>query len=151
RSSFDLSSTSAPTKARGDVVQDRVDDVRVVVDPELIGDRQQYRVGRTDGFVSLELIDEDVRLGSVAATKDGPLATAEKSDLVLAIIPAAEIGAVALVHQGENTAAHGYTRLARMPGRLPRLPKDPDLLRLLDVKRASALVDFECRALQAHS
>ena len=41
----------APAKAGGDVLQDRLDDVGVVVDTELIGDGQEQRVSLCDGFV----------------------------------------------------------------------------------------------------
>ena len=42
-----------PPQARRDVLQDRLDDVGVVVDAELIGHGQQQRVGLGDGFVLL--------------------------------------------------------------------------------------------------
>jgi hypothetical protein len=122
----------------------------VVVDTELIGDGQQERVGFCDGFVFRELPDKDVRLGGVAAAEDGLGVVAEEADLVLVLTAAPEIGAVALVDQREDAAADRHPRRARVSGRLPSRAEDPDLLRLLDVKRASALVDLECRALQVH-
>ena len=42
---------SAPAERGGDVLQDRLDDVRVVVDAELVGDGQEQRVGLRDGLV----------------------------------------------------------------------------------------------------
>ena len=65
--------TSPPAEPRRDVLQDRLDDMRVVVDAELVGHRQQQRVGLGDGLVLLELLDEHVRLGGVAAAEDGAL------------------------------------------------------------------------------
>ena len=41
------------SQARRDVLQDRLDDVGVVVDAELVGHGQQQRVGLGDGFVLL--------------------------------------------------------------------------------------------------
>ena len=43
------------------MLQDRLDDVRVVINAELIGHGQQERIGLGNGFVLLELLDEDVR------------------------------------------------------------------------------------------
>ncbi len=51
--------------------EDRVDDVGVIVDTELIRDGQEQRVSLGDSFVFRELLDEDVRLGGVAAAKNG--------------------------------------------------------------------------------
>jgi hypothetical protein len=51
------------------VLEDRFDDVGIVVDAELVRDRQQQRIGFGDGFVLLELRDEGVRLGGIAASK----------------------------------------------------------------------------------
>jgi hypothetical protein len=45
----------------------------VVIDPELIGHGQKQRAGVCDRFVLLELRNEDVRLGRVAAAEDGAL------------------------------------------------------------------------------
>jgi len=44
------------------VFKDRLDDVGVIVDTELIGDGQEERVTLCDGFVFCELLDEGVRL-----------------------------------------------------------------------------------------
>ena len=40
------------------MLEDRLDDVGVVIDAELVGHRQQQRVGFGDGFVLLELFDK---------------------------------------------------------------------------------------------
>ena len=60
-----------PAEAGRDVLEDRLDDVGVVVDAELVGHGQEQRVGLGDGFVLLQLIDQDVRLGGVAAPENG--------------------------------------------------------------------------------
>ncbi len=123
--------------------EDRVDDVGVIVDTELIRDGQEQRVSLGDSFVFRELLDEDVRLGGVAAAKNGSGVVAEEADRVLVLVAAPEIGAVTVVHEGKDAAADLHPRLARMTGRLPRLTEYPDLLRLLFVERPSALVIFE--------
>ena len=48
------------------MLEDRLDDVGVVVDAQLVGHGQQQRVGLGDGFVLLQLFDEDVRLSGDA-------------------------------------------------------------------------------------
>src|SRR5271170_4651405 len=130
--------------------KDRLDDVGVIVDTELIRDGQEQRVSLRDGFVFCELLDEGVRRGGVAAAKDGSCVVAEEADSVLVLVAATKIGAVAVVHECKDAAADRHPRLARMTGRLPRLTEYPDLLRLLDVERTSALVVFECGTLQIH-
>src|SRR5271170_1107995 len=113
--------------------KDRFNDMGVVVDTELIGDGQEERVGLGDSFVLGELLNENVRLGGVAAAKDGSCVVAEEADRVLVLVSAAEIGTVAIVHQRKDAAADRHPRLARMTGRLPRLAENADLLRLLYV------------------
>ena len=93
-------------------------------------------------FVFLQLLDEDVRLGGIAAAEDGALFFAEHADLVPLLAAAAEIHAVAVVDQREDAAADRHARRARVTGRLPRRAVDPDLLGLLDVERLAALVDL---------
>src|ERR1035437_2239893 len=129
------------------MLEDRLDDMGIVVDAELIGHGQQQRIGFRDGFVLLELFDKNIRLRRVAAAEDGALAAAEKPDLVL-LIAAPEIHAVAVIDQREDAAADRHPRRTRVPGRLPRRLVKSYLLRLLHVKRLAALVDLECRALQ---
>ena len=137
--------------------KDRLDDVGVVVDPKLIRDGQEQRVGRSDGFVFCELLDEDVRLGGVAAAKDRSFIAAEVADGVPLLLTPAEIGTVTVVDECKDAAADRHPRLARMTGGLPRLAEYPDLFGLLDVEGTSALVDFRvelCRfmpSLAAHS
>ncbi len=52
--------------------QNRFDHVCVVGNAQLIGDGQQQRVGLSDSFVLPELLDQDMRLGSITAAEDGP-------------------------------------------------------------------------------
>ena len=84
--------------------KDRLDDVRVIVDTELIGDGQEQRVSLCDGFVFRELLDEDVRLGGIAAAKNGSRVVAKEADGVIVLAAAAEIGAVAVVDQCKDAA-----------------------------------------------
>ena len=51
--------------------------------------------------------------------------------------------AVAVVDQREDAAADRHPRRARVPGPLPGLTVNPDLLGLLDVERLVALDDLE--------
>jgi hypothetical protein len=62
--------TSAPTKGRRDVGENRFDNMCIVGDTQLVRDGQQQRVGLGDGLILLELLDEDVGRGGVAPTKD---------------------------------------------------------------------------------
>ena len=55
----------APAEPRRHVLQDALDRVGVVLDAELVRDREQQRVGRLDRRVPCELLDEDVRLRGV--------------------------------------------------------------------------------------
>ena len=55
----------------------------VVVDAELVRDGQEQRVGRGDGLVRRELLDQHVGLGGVAAAEDGAGVLVDVADLVL--------------------------------------------------------------------
>ena len=102
---------SAPTQGRGDVGQDRLDDMRIVVDTELVGDGEQQRVSLGDGLVALQLLDKDVRLGGIGAAEHGELFRLDVTEMIFALV-AAEIRPVAIVHQREDAAADGDPRLA---------------------------------------
>src|ERR1700688_3039631 len=101
--------------------KDRLDDVGVIVDTELIRDGQEQCVSLCDGFVFRELLDEDVRLCGVNAAKNGSRVVAEEADSVLVLVAAPEIRTVAVVHECKDAATDRYPRLARVAGRLPRL------------------------------
>src|SRR3569833_2793040 len=96
---------SAPTERRGDVRQDRLDHVRIVGAAQLIGDREQQRIGLGDGLILLELLDQNLRLGGVAAAEDRARVGVDEADLVLTPALVTEIGAVALIDQREDAAA----------------------------------------------
>ena len=101
--------------------QDGLDDVRVVLDPELVGDGQQQGVGGGDGLVLLELLDELVRLGRVASAEDRLGARVDVPDLVLVGAAAAEVGPVAVVGEREDGPADRDPGLAVVARFLPRL------------------------------
>jgi hypothetical protein len=81
------------------VGQNRFDHMRVVGNAQLIGDGQQQRVGLGDSFVFPELLDQDMRLGSVTAAEDRPGPLVDESDLVIIFAPAPKISAVTIVDQ----------------------------------------------------
>src|SRR5690606_28544621 len=118
---------SAPAESRGDMGQDRFDDMGVVIDAELVRNGEQKRVGLGDGFVSPQFLDKLVRLGGVAPSEDRPRILVDEADLVGAFVASAEIHAVTVVDQREDTAAHRYARLAFVAGGLPGLAEGPDL------------------------
>src|SRR6188768_4096443 len=60
----------SPPQRWSNVLEDRLNEVRVVVDPELIGHGQQEGVGLGDGFVLPELLDKYVGLGRVTLAED---------------------------------------------------------------------------------
>src|SRR6185436_5793290 len=60
----------------------------------------------------------------------------------------AEVGAVPLVHEREDAAAHRHARLALVSGLLPRLAVRLDLLALLNMQRLAGLVRLQRGALQ---
>ena len=77
------SERSAPAQLRRDVPDDAVQQVRVVVDAELVRDRQQQRVRGGDRLVPGELLDELVGLPGVRLAESGQPAV-DEADLVLA-------------------------------------------------------------------
>src|SRR5262245_33555053 len=117
------------------MLEDRLDDVGVVVDTELIGNSQEQRVGLRDGFVLRELLDKGVRLGGIAAAENRSRVVAEETDLVLALAAAPKIGTVAVINERKDAAADRHPRLACVPCLFPRRAECPDLLGLLNVKR----------------
>ncbi len=134
---------SPPAKRGRDVSQDGFDHVGVVGDAELIGHGQQQGVGLGDGFVRLELFDQCIRLGGVAAAEDRPRPLVDEPDLVLALAFMSEIGAIAIVDQREDAAADRNPWLARMAGLLPGGAVGADLGCLLDVESLAGLVVLE--------
>src|SRR5690606_3667008 len=94
----------------------------VVGDAQGVGDGQQKRVGLLNGLVLRELLNELVRLGGIAAAKDGTAALLDKSDFVAPGSFLPKVEAVLFGDQGKNGPAYRDARLTRVPGFLPRLP-----------------------------
>src|SRR3569833_1221472 len=142
---------SAPTKQKNKKRQVRLDDVCIVGDAQLIGDREQERIGLGDGLILLELLDQNVRLGCVAAAKDCARAGVDEADLVFTLALVTEIGAVAFVDQREDAAADRDSRFTHVTGFFPRGAVGPDLSGLLHMESLAGLVILERRALQVHA
>jgi hypothetical protein len=133
------------------VGQDGFDHVGVVLDAELIRDRQQERVGGRDGLVLPELIDELVRFGRVRAAEDRLHARLDVAHVVLVLVAGAEVHPVLPVDEREDRPAHRHAGLALVTCFLPRFPVCLDLLGLLNVERLAGLVLFQSGALQVHA
>jgi len=114
-----LTPHSAPAQSRRHVGQDGLDDVGVVIDAELVGHGQEQRVGLGDGLVLGQLLDEDVGLGGVAAAENGPPLRLDVAEVVR-VLGTAEVGAVAVVDEGEDAAADRNARASLMTGGGPR-------------------------------
>src|SRR5450631_109651 len=74
--------SSTPAELRRDVAHERIEDVRAVVDTELVGDRQQQGVRGGDRLVLGELLDQLLRFPGVRLA-EACLAAVEEADLVL--------------------------------------------------------------------
>ena len=59
------------------------DHMRIVGNAQLVRDGPQQRVGLGDGLVLLELFDQGIRLGGVAAAEDRARVRVDESDLVV--------------------------------------------------------------------
>src|SRR6202041_4220915 len=100
--------------------------------------------GLRDCLVFPKLLDENIRLGSIAAAEDRPCVFVKESDFVLLFLRASsEIGTIAVIEQRKNTAANGNARSACVASFLPGCAKCQDLGSLLDGKRLAGLVEFE--------
>src|SRR5690349_15538352 len=78
-------SCSPPAERRRDLGQDRLDDMGIVGDAELVGDGEEQRIGLSDRFVLLELLDEHLGLRGIAASEDRARPLVDETDLVLSI------------------------------------------------------------------
>ena len=132
------------------MLQDRLDDVGVVVDAELVRHGQQQRVGLGDSLVLGQLFDERVGLVSVATAEDRALLGLNVAEMIL-VLAAAEVGAVAVVDDGEDAAADRDARLSRVAGCGPGRTVGTDLLGLLDMEGLAALIELQCGALQVQA
>src|SRR5690606_1273006 len=141
---------SPPAERRSDVREDRLYNMGIIVDPELVGDREQQRVGLGNGFVLFQFFNQNIRLICIGAAKYGTCVGLDISELVRALV-ISEIRPVAIIDQRENATADRYARLMNVPRLLPCSAKRMNLLRLLDVKRLSALIEFESGTLQVHT
>src|ERR1700677_1069540 len=142
---------AAPAERRGDVGQNRLDDMGIIGDAELVGDGQEQGIGLRDSFIPLQLLDEDVRGGGIASAEDRPRPLVEIAALVRFLAPAPEVGAIAIVDEREDAAADRNARLQLMASLLPCSAERSDLGGLLDVERLSRLVVLERRTLQVQS
>src|SRR3984893_13075333 len=124
--------------------------MRIVGNAQLVRDGQQQRVGLGDGLVLLELFDQGIRLGGVAAAEDRACVRVDESDLVVTVARAPEISAGAIVDQRKDAAADRNARLAPMAGLLPGGAVFADLRRLLHMEGLARFVVLERRALQVH-
>src|SRR5258705_1430150 len=142
---------STPAEFGSDVLEDAFEHVGVVVHAQLIRDREEQRIGRRDGLVAGERLDEDVGLRGVRAAEDGPRVGVDVADLILVAGIVAEVLAVAVVDDREDAAADGHPWLTPVSGLLPGLTIGFDLLALLDVQRLAGLIIFERRTLEIHA
>src|SRR5215469_1800559 len=94
--------------------------MRVVGDAELVGYGHQQGIGLCDGLVVSQLLDKNIRLGSIATSEDGPSPRIDESNLVLVFALVSEIPAIAIVYEGNDAAADRDPRLARMARFAPR-------------------------------
>src|SRR4029078_2590630 len=73
---------SSPAEPGRDVLEDRLDDVGVVVDAELVRHRQQHSIGFRDRLVALELRNELIRFVGITAAENRALGCALQCDTV---------------------------------------------------------------------
>ena len=111
--------------------------------PSWLGIVSIERVGRPDGCVIQQLLDQHVGFGGVGLAEGRPHAV-DDADLV-AVLPAAEVQVVLSRDQREDRAAHRHARLAGVPGLAPRRAERVDLLRLQLVERQAAVLGQERR------
>src|SRR3954452_14510108 len=106
-----LRPVSPPAEAWRDVAEQGLDEVGVVVDAELVGDREQEGVGRGDGLVLRELLDQRLRLTGVGLAEPR-CAAFEVAHLVLAAGLLTEVGAVEVADQWKDAPTDRDPRLA---------------------------------------
>src|SRR5690349_4466321 len=112
---------SAPAESRSDVLEDTFEHVGVVVHAQLIRDREEQCIGRRDGLVAGERLDERVGFRGVRAAEDRSRVGVDVADLVLITGVAAEVLPVAVVDDREDAATDGHPWLTPVPSLLPGL------------------------------
>src|SRR5580698_81074 len=132
----------APVERRGYRGQNCLHDVHIVGNAELIWNGEQERVGLRNCFVFPKLLDENVRLSSIAAAEDCPRLFVKETDLVLFVRASSEVGTIAIIEQREDTPANRNARSSRVTSILPGGAKGANLGGLLDVERLPGLVEF---------
>jgi hypothetical protein len=90
------SQISTPPKSRGDLGQNRLQNMRVVGDTQLVRDGQQQCIGFGDRVVFSELFDEHIRLGGIA-TAENCTRIIDVADLVVFLRAASEVEAIAII------------------------------------------------------
>jgi hypothetical protein len=130
---------SAPAKLRSEVAQHTVEDVRVVVDAELVRDSQQYCVCGRDRLVLGEFLHKLIRFPGVRLSESGGSAI-EVTDLVLATGRATKIRPVQVADDGKNASADRDPRLTFVTGGRPSVTEPLDLLSLELVERDTGVL-----------
>src|ERR1700754_2783710 len=112
----------------------------VVVHARLVRHGKQQRICLGDRLASPQLLYQRIRLGCIAASEDRARLFVYEADRVGRLALLSEIGAIAIVHQCEDAAAHGNTPIPSVARLLPRLAKGANLFSLLDMERAAVLI-----------
>src|SRR6478735_10667057 len=142
-------SESAPAEFWRDSAQHAVDQVRVVVGAELIGNGQQQCVGSSDRLVLGKLLYQAFRLTCIRFAESG-LATIELTNLIAAAGLASEIGTVQVTDHREDAPADRDPWFACVSCELPAIPVTLDLLGLQLVERHAGVFGEQSRAHQVH-
>src|SRR5580698_9180438 len=101
--------------------------MRIVGNAQLVWYGQQQGVCLRDRLILPKLLDENIRLSSIAAAKDRPRAFVQEADLVLFLAASSKIGAIAVVDQCKDTAANRNARSACVASFLPACAKGANL------------------------
>src|SRR5580698_6229684 len=109
------------------------------------------RVCLRDGFIHLELLDQNIRLSRVGPAKDRPSRSINISELIAVLLSTTEIGTITVVYERKDAAADRDTRSPSVTGLLPGCTKSTDLVGLLNVKRLTGFIELQCGRLKIHS
>src|SRR6478752_8821063 len=147
---FDSDVCSAPAELRCDLAQQAVEEVCVVVHPELVRNSQQEGVSGSDRLVLCELLDQPFRLPRVRLAESGN-PTVQLPDLIPAPRFATEIRPIQVADDREYAAADRHSRLALMADGLPRDPVPLNLFGLELVERDPRVLAEQRRTHQVHA